>query len=62
MRASLKVIKAELRKRWHDSLVKIGKWIQRVLQGHINYFSVPGNDRSIWLFFKEVRRHWLQRI
>lgn len=62
MRASLKVIKAELRKRWHDPLAKTGKWMQRVLQGHINYFSVPGNDRSIWLFFKEVRRLWLQRI
>ena len=62
MRASLRVIKTELRKRWHDPLVKTGKWIKRILQGHLNYFSVPGNDRSIWLFFGEVRRHWLKRI
>ena len=62
MRASLRVIKAELRKRWHDPLAKTGRWIKRILQGHLNYFSVPGNDRSIWLFFGEVRRHWLKRI
>lgn len=62
MRATLKLIKAELRRRWHDPIPKTGKWIQRVLQGHLNYFSVSGNDSSIWLFYSEVRRLWLQRI
>jgi group II intron reverse transcriptase/maturase len=62
MRATLKLIKTELRRRWHDPLPKTGEWIQRVLQGHLNYFSVSGNDSSIWLFYNEVRRLWLQRI
>lgn len=61
MRVSLRIIKAELRKRWHDPLMKTGKWIKKILQGHLNYFSVPGNDKSIWLFFGEVRKHWLKR-
>jgi len=62
MRATLKLIKTELRRRWHDPIPKTGKWIQKVLQGHLNYFSVSGNDSSIWLFYNEVRRLWLQRI
>jgi len=62
MRATLHAIKSELRKRWHDPLPKTGEWIQKVLQGHLNYFSVSGNDSSIWLFFNEVRRLWLHRI
>lgn len=62
MRATLHAIKSELRKRWHDPLPKTGEWIQKVLQGHLNYFSVSGNDSSIWLFFNEVRRLWLRRI
>jgi group II intron reverse transcriptase/maturase len=62
MRATLHAIKSELRKRWHDPLPKTGEWIQKVLQGHMNYFAVSGNDPSIWLFFNEVRRLWLHRI
>jgi RNA-directed DNA polymerase len=62
LRATLHAIKSELRKRWHDPLPKTGEWIQRVLQGHLNYFAVSGNDASIWLFFNEVRRLWLHRI
>lgn len=62
MRATLQAIKIELRRRWHDPLPKTGKWIHKVLQGHMNYFSVSGNDSSIWLFFNEVQRLWLRRI
>ena len=62
MRATLKAIKVELRRRWHDPIPQTGQWIQKVLTGHMNYFSVSGNDSSIWLFFNEVKRLWLQRI
>ena len=62
MRATLKAIKVELRRRWHDPIPKTGQWIQKVLQGHMNYFSVSGNDSSLWLFSQEVKRLWLQRI
>ena len=62
MRASLKAIKAELRERWHHPLAETGEWIKKVLTGHLNYFSVPGNDGSIWLSYNEVRRLWLHRI
>ena len=62
MRATLKAIKIELRKRWHDPIAKTGEWIQKVLQGHLNYFSVSGNNSSLWIFYNEVRRLWLLRL
>ncbi len=62
LRATLKRIKAELRRRLHDSVVDTGKWLSRVLQGHLNYFSVSGNSPSIWLFFTEVRKLWLKSL
>jgi group II intron reverse transcriptase/maturase len=62
MRARLLAVKNELRKRWHDPLPTTGQWIHKVLVGHMNYFSVSGNDSSIWLFFHEVQRLWMHRI
>ena len=33
-----------------------------MLQGHLNYFAVSGNDPSLWCFFNEVRRQWLRSL
>ena len=62
MRATLQLIKSELRRRMHDTIGDTGYWIRRVLQGHLNYFAVSGNDPSIWAFFNEVRRYWLRAL
>jgi RNA-directed DNA polymerase len=43
MRARLLAIKMELRKTMHDRIAKIGAWMKRTLQGHLNYFAVSGN-------------------
>jgi len=62
MRAKLKAIKVELRKCMHDPIVKTGAWVTQMLQGHLNYFAVSGNDPSQWWFFKEVRWRWLKSL
>jgi hypothetical protein len=46
MRARLLAIKTELRRTMHDPIAKIGIWIKRMLQGHLNYFAVSGNHPS----------------
>ncbi len=56
---SLREIKQQLRRRLHDPIGKTGEWLKRVLLGHLNYFAVPGNLRSIQCFFIRVRRMWL---
>jgi hypothetical protein len=43
MGAKPPAIKTELRGTIHDSIAKTGAWIKRMLQGHLNYFSVSGN-------------------
>jgi RNA-directed DNA polymerase len=62
MRARLLAIKTELRKTMHDPIAKTGTWMKRMLQGHLNYFAVPGNHPSLWWFFNKVRRLWLMSL
>ena len=62
MRATLRAIKMELRRRLHDPIKTTGAWIARVLKGHLNYFAVSGNDPSLWWFFNQVRWYWLRSL
>ena len=62
LRARLQFLKVELRRRMHDPIARTGAWLRRVLQGHLNYFSVSGNDRILWAFFQQVRWYWLRTL
>lgn len=46
MRAKVKQMRVEILKRRHDPVPEIGKWLRSVVQGHLNYYGVPGNRRS----------------
>jgi hypothetical protein len=61
MRAKLKAIKMELRKRMHDPIATTGSWVKQVLQGHLNYYAVSGNHPRMWWFCNQVRGYWLSR-
>jgi len=60
--ASLREIKRQLRRRLHEPFSKTGEWLHRVLLGHLNYFAVTGNLRSVQCFFVRVRRMWLRSL
>ena len=62
MVSSLQVIKRELRRRMHRPIGETGLWLHRVLMGHMNYFYVPGNYRSVAYFFNGVERLWLRSL
>jgi hypothetical protein len=62
MLRQLQVVKMELRKRMHDPIAKTGAWLTRMLNGHLNYYAVPGNSPSLWWYFNEVRWHWLKSL
>lgn len=57
--AQIKFIRAELRKRLHEKPYDTGRWLRKVVQGHINYYGVPFNARSLNLFVNEVTKAWL---
>jgi hypothetical protein len=59
MRAKLREIKAELRKRMHRSVGDTGRWLRSVVQGWLNYHAVPSNSHRICRLVDEVTRHWL---
>ena len=58
MRAKLRQIKQQLRERMHDPVPQTGKWLRSVLQGHFNYYAVPGNVDSLSAFWNRVRVLW----
>jgi hypothetical protein len=62
MRAKMLAIKLELRKNMHDPIARTGAWMKQMLQGHLNYFAVSGNDPSLWWYFNKVKRPWLSSL
>jgi RNA-directed DNA polymerase len=62
MRAKLRQIKPELRKRMHDPVPQTGQWLRSVVQGHFNYYAVPGNNASLSLFRHRVLVCWWHSI
>jgi RNA-directed DNA polymerase len=64
MRAKLRDIKQQIRERMHDPVRQTGQWLKSILQGHFNYYAVPGNldrlgvfrDRLMGLWWHTLRR------
>src|SRR6266851_613777 len=47
MRAKLRTIKQELRRRLHQPIAMQGKWLKQVVTGYFNYHAVPTNTRAL---------------
>jgi hypothetical protein len=52
--AKLKAVREELRRRWHEPVAEVGKWLRSVVQGYFNYHAVPGNIDSLQSFRAQV--------
>ncbi len=59
LRAKLKAVREELMRRRHEPVPVLGKWLRSVVQGHLNYYAVPGNMKAINAFRTEIIRAWL---
>ena len=62
LRAKLREIKVELRRRMHLPIPEQGRWLARVLQGHYNYYAVPDNSRALGAFRHWVVWYWLRTL
>lgn len=58
MRAKTAEIRAELMLRRHQPVAVVGKWLNRVVQGHLNYHAVPGNLYRLGSMCKDIGRAW----
>ena len=62
MRATLQAVGQALLRRRHEPIPVIGKWLGQVLRGYFAYFNVPGNEKRMDQFYREVRRHWMHAL
>jgi len=58
MRSKLHAVKADMWLRMHLPIPEQGRWLARVLQGHYNYYAVPGNGKAVNRFRERVIGHW----
>ena len=58
MRAKLKELKIELRRRMHVPVPEVGRWLKSVLKGHYQYYGVPGNKYALNQIRHQVGRLW----
>src|ERR1700716_379343 len=62
MRAKLKAVNQEMRRRMHHSLPSVGKWLGHVVKGYFNYHAVPTNIRALRTFRDEIVRRWKRTL
>jgi group II intron reverse transcriptase/maturase len=62
MQAKLKQVKTELRRRLHDPVPEVGRWLRSVVGGHVRYYGVPMNSPAIILFRFQVGEHWYRTL
>jgi RNA-directed DNA polymerase len=59
LRAKIKGAREAIIRKRHEPVPEQGAWLRSVVQGHFNYFAVPGNRRAIDAFRTEVIKAWL---
>jgi RNA-directed DNA polymerase len=62
VRAKLRQLKPELRRRMHDRVAQTGLWLKSIVQGYFNYYAVPGNTASLSMFRHRVLVLWWHTI
>jgi hypothetical protein len=60
MRAKLREIYQELRRRLHDPVTAVGAWLKTVVSGWYRYCAVPNTYRDLSSFRHQVQWLWRQ--
>jgi RNA-directed DNA polymerase len=62
LQAKLSEVKAELRRRLHDPIPQVGRWLRSVVDGHIRYYGVPMNSSALHTFRYRVAWLWQRAL
>jgi RNA-directed DNA polymerase len=62
MRAKLRAIKDELRRRMHETIDEQGAWLHRVVAGFYAYHAVPTNSKALAVFRRHVAQLWRRSL
>jgi len=58
MQAKIAEIRKELRRRMHEPVCEVGRWLGKVLMGHYQYYAVPNNFPKLSAFRDHLLRAW----
>jgi RNA-directed DNA polymerase len=58
MRAKLREVKDQLKRRRHQPIPEQGRWLASVVRGYRAYYAVPGNRVAVAAFRTQVTRLW----
>jgi RNA-directed DNA polymerase len=58
MGAKLRELKQQLHEPMHDPVRQTGEWLKSIVQGHFNYYAVPGNITSLSVFRDRLTGYW----
>lgn len=62
LRAKLQQVKATLKRRRHEPIGEVGRWLGAVVRGYFNYHAIPGNWQRLSAFRRECLRHWYRAL
>jgi hypothetical protein len=62
MRAKLREIKEEMRRRRHQPIPEQGQWLRQVVTGFFAYHAVPTNGRALGAFRYHVTNLWRRSL
>jgi RNA-directed DNA polymerase len=62
LQAKLSEVSTELKRRMHDPIPEVGKWLRSVVGGHIRYYGVPMNSQALYLFRFQVGWLWYRAL
>lgn len=62
LREKIKDVRETLIRNRHRTVAEQGRWLRRVVQGHFNYYAVPGNRKALDTFCTQIRHAWLRAL
>src|SRR6185312_10883955 len=62
MRAKLREINDQLKRRRHQPIPEQGQWLASVVRGHRAYYAVPGNTDAVAAFRTQATRYWYKAL
>ena len=62
MMAKLREIKEALRKRMHEPIPEVGKWLAQIVAGYFAYHAVPTNSTALHAFRYHVAVLWHRQL
>lgn len=62
LRTKIKEVRELLFRNRHKPASEQGSWLKSVMQGHFNYYGVPGNRKALDTFRKQIQLGWLKAL